>query len=124
MSPKLEAAVRRLEASAPPRRDRSRWYKADVERGTYTVAEAAKLLGIGRRQAYEATQTGGIPVIRVGRRVLVPKAALHAMLGLAPEAAPVESGGHRTATDDSPALSGRIPARQPAGGHGDSEGGT
>ncbi len=32
---------------------------------TYTVPEAAKLLGIGRTAAYEAARTGQIPTIRI-----------------------------------------------------------
>jgi hypothetical protein len=44
------------------------------------------LLGIGRSLAYEiATREGelaGVPVIRVGRRLLVPHARLLAVLGL------------------------------------------
>jgi excisionase family DNA binding protein len=50
------------------------------ERMTITIREAAKLLGIGRSQAYEAAKRGEIPNIRIGKRVLVPTAALNAML--------------------------------------------
>jgi len=47
---------------------------------TFTVEETAKLLGIGRNSAYEAVARGEIPVIRVGKRLLVPKAALEKLL--------------------------------------------
>ena len=47
---------------------------------TYTVEEAAKLLRIGRNHAYEAAKQGEIPAIKIGRRVLVPRAALDRML--------------------------------------------
>ncbi len=47
---------------------------------TYTVEEAAKLLGVGRALAYEAARQGTIPTLRVGKRLLVPKAALERML--------------------------------------------
>ena len=47
---------------------------------TYTVPEAAKLLGIGRTAAYEAARTGQIPTIRIGKRLLVPVAALDHLL--------------------------------------------
>ena len=50
------------------------------ERLTVTVAEAAKLLGIGRALAYQAAETGDLPTVRVGRRILVPLARLKAML--------------------------------------------
>ena len=41
-----------------------------------TVAEAAKVLRLGRNTAYEAVQRGEIPAIKIGRRLIVPKAAL------------------------------------------------
>ncbi len=52
----------------------------DDERLTYTVEEAGKVLGIGRGLAYELARSGDIPVVRLGRRMLVPRAALKAML--------------------------------------------
>ena len=48
---------------------------------TYTVEEVAKLLGIGRNQAYEGVARNEIPSIRIGRRLLVPRAALERLLG-------------------------------------------
>ncbi len=50
------------------------------EKLTLTVAEAAKCLGICRNSAYEAIARGEIPVIRVGKRLLVPKVALETLL--------------------------------------------
>ena len=47
---------------------------------TVTVAEAAKILGIGRALAYQAAATGDLPTVRVGRRILVPLARLKDML--------------------------------------------
>jgi excisionase family DNA binding protein len=47
---------------------------------TTTIVAAAKRLRIGRNQAYEAAARGEIPAIRVGRRWLVPTAALDRML--------------------------------------------
>ena len=52
----------------------------DVQRKTYTVDQAAELLGIGRNTAYEAVRRGEIPTIKIGRRLLVPRAALERML--------------------------------------------
>lgn len=52
----------------------------EIKRCTYTMVEAARLLGIGRTVAYEAARQGQIPTIRVGRRLLVPRAALERML--------------------------------------------
>ena len=47
---------------------------------TYTVEECARLLGIGRQLAYDRVKTGEIPVIKVGRRLLVPRRALERLL--------------------------------------------
>lgn len=46
----------------------------------YTVPDVAKMLGIGRNQAYEAVARGEIPSIRIGHRIIVPAAALQRML--------------------------------------------
>jgi excisionase family DNA binding protein len=43
---------------------------------TQTITEAAKELGIGRNQAYEAARRGEIPTIRIGKRILVLKEPL------------------------------------------------
>jgi excisionase family DNA binding protein len=51
----------------------------------YSVEEAAELLGISRSLAYEAVHRGEIPSMRIGRRILVPKAALERYLSLAGE---------------------------------------
>ena len=51
-----------------------------TERKTLTVPEAARTLGIGRSAAYEAARTGEIPTIRIGKRILVPVAALERLL--------------------------------------------
>jgi len=48
---------------------------------TLTVEQAAAILGIGRASAYAAAGTGDLPVIRVGRRLLVSVAQLRQLLG-------------------------------------------
>jgi excisionase family DNA binding protein len=50
------------------------------DRLVYTVAEAGAMLGISRAFAYELVGRGELPVIRLGRRRLVPKVALLAIL--------------------------------------------
>ena len=50
---------------------------------TLSVAETAKLLGVSRNGAYEAIARGDVPSIRLGRRLLVPRAALLQMLDAA-----------------------------------------
>ena len=41
-----------------------------------TVRETAKVLRIGKGTAYALAAEGLIPVVRLGRRILVPRAAL------------------------------------------------
>ena len=53
----------------------------DDSRLTWTVTEAAQLLGISRASAYEAAHRGELPVRVIGRRMLVPRVALLRLLG-------------------------------------------
>ena len=53
---------------------------SSTERLVLTIAEAGKLLSLSRGSAYEAARRGDIPTIRIGRRLLVPRAALERML--------------------------------------------
>jgi excisionase family DNA binding protein len=50
------------------------------ERATLTIREAAEALGIGLNQAYEAARSGQIPSIRIGKRIIVPRAAFQKKL--------------------------------------------
>ena len=52
-----------------------------TSRLTLTVDEAAELLGLSRGGAYAACAAGEIPTVRLGRRILVPRARLLALLG-------------------------------------------
>ena len=54
--------------------------KDQTERLTWTVEEAARKLGIGKNQAYEAVKRGEIPVVKIGKRLLVPAAAFARLL--------------------------------------------
>jgi excisionase family DNA binding protein len=67
-------------------RNKRKVHNEDV-RLTYGVQEAGRLLGLSRWAAYEAVKSGSIPSIRIGGRLLVPKAALHRMLDSAGTAA-------------------------------------
>ena len=53
----------------------------DDGRLTWTVTEAAQLLGISRASAYEAAHRGELPIRVIGRRMLVPRVALLRLLG-------------------------------------------
>lgn len=58
-----------------------------MKRKTLTVEEAARVLGISRTGAYQLAARGELPgTIRLGKRLVVSKAALERLLG-----APVES---------------------------------
>jgi excisionase family DNA binding protein len=47
---------------------------------TYSVAEAARMAGISRSFAYRLISRGQFPARRIGRRLVVPVAALEAYL--------------------------------------------
>lgn len=63
--------------SASSSRNSGAAFAADAsERLTMSVEEVASALGISRAFAYEAIHRGEIPYIRIGRRLLIPRAAL------------------------------------------------
>lgn len=50
---------------------------------TLTIPEAGHIAyGIARGAAYAAAQRGDLPTVRIGKRLLVPTAALYERLGL------------------------------------------
>ncbi len=51
-----------------------------AEPDTLTIEETAKRLRIGLNSEYASVKLGDIPSIRIGRRLLVPRAALEALL--------------------------------------------
>jgi excisionase family DNA binding protein len=53
-----------------------------------SVEEAGRVVGLKRSAAYDAARRGELPTITFGRRVLVPTAALLALLGLEHTTAP------------------------------------
>ncbi len=61
------------------------------DRATLPVwPDTGRILGLSKASTYEAVRRGDIPVIRIGRRLLVPTAALRRMLQLddAPQTTP------------------------------------
>ncbi len=48
---------------------------------TYSVPEAGRIIGLGKNASYEAARRGELPVLRFGRLLRVPRAALERMLG-------------------------------------------
>jgi excisionase family DNA binding protein len=53
---------------------------AESQRRTISVEEAARQLGISRTSAYTYANDGLIPTIKLGDRLLVPKAAFERLL--------------------------------------------
>ena len=51
-----------------------------TDKKTLTVAEAMAVLGISRTLAYRLIKDGKLPVIRLGKRVLIPVSALEKIL--------------------------------------------
>lgn len=51
-----------------------------MERQTVTVMEAAAILGISKPFAYALVGRGELPVLRLGKKLVVPRRALDQML--------------------------------------------
>jgi excisionase family DNA binding protein len=56
----------------------------DMSERVLTVPEAARLLRIGTRTYYAAAARGEVPARRIGRRLVVPGAALERFLAESP----------------------------------------
>lgn len=56
------------------------------ERLTYNVSETAKLLGLSKNSLYQACLKGEIPHLKIGKRILIPRARLDQMLNEAGKA--------------------------------------
>jgi len=59
-----------------------------IKKLTYTVPEAAEVLGIGRSAAYQGIHSGEIPSIKIGSRIVIPKVALQQKLQGAGQTSP------------------------------------
>ncbi len=56
------------------------------DRAWFTVPEGGRILaGLSRSASYAAAARGDLPTLRVGRRLVVPRAKLFALLGLEAE---------------------------------------
>jgi excisionase family DNA binding protein len=73
-----------------------------------TVEESAALCRVGRSAMYEAVRRGEIRTVSLGRRLLVPRAALAELLGepLSPD---LVSGDGPLTSDDSAPTDGQPP---------------
>ena len=50
------------------------------EKIVYTVRETADLLGMSLNGTYNSIAAGEIPSIKIGKKIVVPKARLHELL--------------------------------------------
>jgi len=62
-------------------------FHVECERQVYSVDEVAAKLGVNIKTAYESIAAGEIPSMRIGRRILIPRAAFDAMVGRGRKAA-------------------------------------
>jgi excisionase family DNA binding protein len=49
-------------------------------RDTFSIEEASEILRLSRTGAYAAAKKGNLPVVRIGRRAIVPRHALESLL--------------------------------------------
>jgi excisionase family DNA binding protein len=57
------------------------------ERQTYSVREAAKVLGLGRNAAYELVRVNKIRSLGLGKKILIPRREVERILAGLPVAA-------------------------------------
>lgn len=72
------------EPSVPPHVPRPGIPRPEKQPTMQLWPEVGQLLGLGRAATYEAARRGDIPIIRFGRRIIVPTAALRRLLGVDP----------------------------------------
>jgi excisionase family DNA binding protein len=65
-------------------------HQAQAETLAVSVAEAGRLLGISRRHCYHLVHSGDIPTIRLGERIVVPRAGLNRLLAGGDHDAPAQ----------------------------------
>ena len=63
-----------------PRRSETDAAELTTRRTLSVWPEAGQMLGLGRTTTYEMVRTGKLPVLRFGRRLVVPRAQLAALL--------------------------------------------
>ena len=61
--------------------------KEKDKRLTMDVPVAGALIGLSRNGSYAAARRGDLPTIKMGRRLLVPRAAFEALLNVKPKEA-------------------------------------
>ena len=56
---------------------------------TYSVEEAARILGISSTKLYRSVKSGEMPAVQLGRRVVIPAVALERLLGTPLDSEPI-----------------------------------
>ena len=51
-----------------------------TQRQTVTVEEFGRIVGIGRNSAYMAVERGEVRAVRIGKRIVIPKAEVQRLL--------------------------------------------
>jgi len=72
MEVKKNDEIKKINRSLPP--------VGEEQRLCISVPEAARMLGVSRNFCYELVKQKQIPVIRFGKRILIPKIALEKLL--------------------------------------------
>lgn len=57
-------------------------FTADTEQLVFTVPEAAEKLRIGIGRCYELARCGQLRSIKIGKRILIPRASIFEFLGM------------------------------------------
>jgi excisionase family DNA binding protein len=50
------------------------------DRATFSVEEFAEIFGLSRNSAYAAAGNGTVTAVRIGRRLIIPRAAIERLL--------------------------------------------
>ncbi|MBO1436893.1 helix-turn-helix domain-containing protein [Meiothermus sp. CFH 77666] len=66
-----------------------------MEKLVYSFKEAAMVLGIHTNSLSRYVKHGQIRAVKLGKRVLIPKAEVERLLGLEPNKNPAGAGGER-----------------------------
>jgi excisionase family DNA binding protein len=82
MSGRISTAPKELSAGSALSPVGEAKLQSDSERRTVSVEQAGRILGISPGAAYAHAKDGSLPTIRLGKRLLVPKAALDKLLSV------------------------------------------
>ena len=67
-----------------------------MKRQVLTIEEGSKALGLSRGSMYKAVHRGDVPALRIGRRMMIPRAALSRLLSCTSPEANIDDDDPRT----------------------------